>query len=203
MAGGDLEDGAEPGRSFGSSAGTERRSGRPVAECRLGAHARGLGRRRIAHERPIEGTVPGPSWKVASRDAEALVRQCPHCSLAWEAAATVHIGPVAHFVSMKKGGVSTGGRWFRGRDLARVGGVERCSCLYGLLGGRIRRNWMLRSRAQVQQGGQAARRKAAPLGANSWLRESMCQIAWLSRRAMSTWATLAPRCLPSRRLLRW
>ena len=31
----------------------------------------------------------------------------------------------------------------------------------------------------------AARRKAAPLGANSSLRESMCQIAWLKRRAMS------------------
>ena len=91
----------------------------------------------------------------------------------------------------------------RVRVLSRVRGVERCSCLYGLLGGRIRRNWMLRSRAQVQKGGQAARRKAAPLGANCCLRESMCQIAWVSRRAMSIWATLAPRCLPSRRLLRW
>ena len=35
----------------------------------------------------------------------------------------------------------------------------------------------------------------------SRLRVSMCQIAWASRRAMSTWATLAPRCLPSRRLV--
>src|SRR5215203_7525398 len=52
-----------------------------------------------------------------------------------------------------------------------------------------------------KRGGQAARRKAAPLGANSWLRESMCQIAWVSRRAMSTWATFAPRCLPSRVLV--
>ena len=38
----------------------------------------------------------------------------------------------------------------------------------------------LRSWAQVQKGGQAARRKAAPLGANSSLRVSMCQIATVS-----------------------
>jgi len=49
----------------------------------------------------------------------------------------------------------------------------------------------------------AARRRVAPRGANLWLRVSMCQIACASRRAMSIWATLAPRCLPSRRLLRW
>ena len=54
-----------------------------------------------------------------------------------------------------------------------------------------------------EKGGQAARRKAAPRGANFSLRESMCQIAWASLRAMSTWATLAPRCFPSRRLIRW
>jgi hypothetical protein len=82
-------------------------------------------------------------------------------------------------------------------------GVEQRSCLYGLLGGRTRRNWIVRSRAQVQKGGQAARRKAAPRGANSSFRVSMCQIAWASRRAMSIWATLAPRCLPSRFLFRW
>jgi hypothetical protein len=54
----------------------------------------------------------------------------------------------------------------------------------------------VRSRAQVQTGGQAARRKAAPRGAKGWLRVSMCQIAWTRRRAMSIWATLAPRCFP-------
>jgi hypothetical protein len=54
-----------------------------------------------------------------------------------------------------------------------------------------------------EKGGQAARRKAAPRGANFSLRESMCQIAWASLRAMSTWATLAPRCFPSRRLVLW
>ena len=54
-----------------------------------------------------------------------------------------------------------------------------------------------------KKGGQAARRKAAPRGANFSLRESMCQIAWASLRARSTWATLAPRCFPSRRLVRW
>jgi hypothetical protein len=33
--------------------------------------------------------------------------------------------------------------------------------------------------ASPKKGGQAARRKAAPMGANCWLRESMCQIAWV------------------------
>jgi hypothetical protein len=61
----------------------------------------------------------------------------------------------------------------------------------------------VRSRAQVQKGGQAARRKAAPRGANFSLRESMCQIAWARRRAMSIWATFAPRCFPRRRFVRW
>jgi hypothetical protein len=61
----------------------------------------------------------------------------------------------------------------------------------------------VRSRAHVQKGDQAARRKVAPRGANFWLRVSMCQIACASRRAMSIWAILAPRCLPSRFLLRW
>ena len=49
----------------------------------------------------------------------------------------------------------------------------------------------------------AARRRAAPRGANDSFRVSMCQIATVSLRAMSIWATLAPRCLPSRRLFRW
>jgi hypothetical protein len=44
---------------------------------------------------------------------------------------------------MKKGRVSSGGRWFVVRVLSGSGGVERCSCLYGLLGGRIRRNWIV------------------------------------------------------------
>src|SRR5271166_6844882 len=39
-----------------------------------------------------------------------------------------------------------------------------------------------------EKGGQVARRQAAPRGANFSLRESMCQIAWESLRAMSTWA---------------
>src|SRR5918994_518666 len=50
---------------------------------------------------------------------------------------------------------------------------------------------------------QAARGSVAPAGAKGWLRVSMCQIASASRRARSTWATLAPRCLPSRCLVRW
>jgi hypothetical protein len=59
--------------------------------------------------------------------------------------------------------------------------------------------------AQVRKGRQAARRKAEPPGGGvkGWLVVSMCQIASVSLRAMSIWATFAPRCLPSRRLLRW
>jgi hypothetical protein len=78
---------------------------------------------------------------------------------------------------------------------------------YRLLGGRTRRHWRPAPRAQVRKGRQAARRKAAPLGAvvgaKDSLLVSMCQIASVSFLAMSIWATLAPRCLPSRCLLRW
>ena len=111
--------------------------------------------------------------------------------------------PLSLFVSMKKGRVSSGGRCLWVRDLGGVGGVEQRSCLYGLLGGGLGEIGCFARGRKSKKGGQAARRKAAPLGANCWLRESMCQIAWASRRAMSTWATFAPRCLPSRRLLRW
>jgi hypothetical protein len=57
--------------------------------------------------------------------------------------------------------------------------------------------------AHVQKGRQAARRRVAPAGAKGWLRDSMCQTASVSRRATSIWATLAPRCLPSRRSVAW
>jgi hypothetical protein len=73
---------------------------------------------------------------------------------------------LAPFVSMRRGLVSSSGRWLCVGVLARCWGLEQRSCLYGLLVGRIRRNWNVRSRAHVQKGGQAARRKAAPLGAN-------------------------------------
>ena len=84
---------------------------------------------------------------------------------------------------------------------SRARGVEQRSCLYGLLGGRIRRNWIVRSRAQVQKGGQAARRRAAPRGANFSPRESMCQIGGRAGGRCRS-ARPAPRCFPSRRLLR-
>ncbi len=67
---------------------------------------------------------------------------------------------------------------------------------------RTRRNGNVAPVAQLLEGRHAASRCGAPAGANGWLRVSMCQIASASLRAMSTWATLAPRCLPSRRLLR-
>ena len=93
------------------------------------------------------------------------------------------------------------------RVLGRVVGGERRSSLYCLLGGRTRRHWRPAPRAQVRKGRQAARRKAAPLGAvvgaKDSLLVSMCQIASVSFLATSIWATLAPRCLPSRCLLRW
>jgi hypothetical protein len=50
---------------------------------------------------------------------------------------------------------------------------------------------------------QAARGSVAPLGAKGCSRVSMCQIASVRRRARSIWATLAPRCLPMRALVRW
>ena len=53
---------------------------------------------------------------------------------------------------------------------------------------------------------QAVRRIRAPSGAkglNGWLRVSMYQIASVSLRASSIWATFAPRWRPRRRLVRW
>src|SRR5215216_4362997 len=65
---------------------------------------------------------------------------------------------------MKKGRVSTDGRCLWVRGLAWVGDVERCSCLYGHLGERTRRNWMLRSRAQVQKGRSGRQTKSGASG---------------------------------------
>ena len=61
----------------------------------------------------------------------------------------------------------------------------------------------VRSGAHLLRDRQAARGSVAPLGAKGWLRVSMCQIASVRRRARSIWATLAPRCLPIRVLVRW
>ena len=74
--------------------------------------------------------------------------------------------------------MSTDGRYLWVRDLARVGDVEQRSCLYGLLGGGSGEIGCFARGRKSKKGGQAARRKAAPLGANCWSRESMCQIAW-------------------------
>src|SRR5436190_8368097 len=83
--------------------------------------------------------------------------------------------------------------------------VERRSCLYRLFGGRTRRDGRPAAGAQFQKGRHAARRKAAPpaAGLKGWLRVSMCQIAPVSRRAMSIWATFAPRWRPRRFLVCW
>ena len=110
------------------------------------------------------------------------------------------------FVSMKEGGVVKCG-WGVSQGPLWFGGGERRSSLYGLLGGRTRRNGRPAPGAQFQKGRQAARRKVAPpgagVGAKGWLRVSMCQIASVSLLAISIRATLAPRCLPRRCLLRW
>src|ERR671929_503756 len=91
----------------------------------------------------------------------------------------------------------------RGRGV--VGGVERCSSLYRVLGGwagMTRLDGGLASVAQLNEGLQEARGGAAPAGEKGWLRVSMCQIASARWRAMSIWATLAPRWRPRRCLLR-
>src|SRR5881396_2953087 len=81
--------------------------------------------------------------------------------------------------------------------LVAVVGGERCSSLYRLLiGGQGR--WEFAPVAHLLRDRQAARGSVAPLGAKGWLRVSMCQIASASLRARSIWATLAPRCLPTR-----
>src|SRR5215217_8270943 len=59
---------------------------------------------------------------------------------------------------------STDRRYLWIRDLARVGDVEQRSCLYGLLGEWTRRNWMLRSRAQVQKGRSGRQTKSGASG---------------------------------------
>src|SRR5215203_5346684 len=65
---------------------------------------------------------------------------------------------------MKKGRVSTDGGYLWVRDLARVGDGERRSCLYGLFGGRISRNWNVRSRAHVQKGRSGRQTKSGASG---------------------------------------
>jgi hypothetical protein len=84
-----------------------------------------------------------------------------------------------------------------------VVGFERGSSLYRLLWGG--QGWMggsLRWRISLLAR-QAVMGAVAPAGAKRWLWVSMCQIAWASRRARSTWATLGPRCLPSLVFVLW
>src|SRR6266496_4612310 len=85
---------------------------------------------------------------------------------------------------------------------AWVVGVELGSSLYRLIsGGQGRLEFA--PVAHLLKDRQAARGSVAPLGANASPRLSMCQIASVSRRARSTWATLAPRCLPIRAVVCW
>ena len=105
------------------------------------------------------------------------------------------------FVSMKDGWLSSAvGLAVRGRE--RFGGGEQRSSLSPLqrrgpceMGGSLRRRISKESR-------QAARRKRAPAGAKGSLRVSMCQIASVSFRERSIWATLGPRWRPRRLLVR-
>jgi hypothetical protein len=84
-----------------------------------------------------------------------------------------------------------------------VVGVERCSSLYRLLDRGGQGRWGFAPVAQLLKDRQAATGSVAPLGAKRSPRLSMCQIASVSRRARSIWATLAPRCLPIRALVWW
>jgi hypothetical protein len=86
--------------------------------------------------------------------------------------------------------------------VAAVVVVELGSSLYRLLsGGQGRREFA--PVAHLLKDCQAARGSVAPAGAKGWPRVSMSQIASASRRARSTWATLAPRCLPIRAFVCW
>src|SRR3954463_14930472 len=89
------------------------------------------------------------------------------------------------------------------RDKSRF---EQRSSLYRLLDGRTRRHGSGLRVRNSKRAVYAARRRAAPPGASALKGSelvSMCQIARVRRRAISTWATLAPRCLPARCLVRW
>ena len=93
--------------------------------------------------------------------------------------------------------------WAGGRRLRAVGGWLAVSgahlCIAssaggaGVMGGRLRgRN----SKRAVRRPDEGAAPLAAAVGAKGWLVVSMCQIASVSLRAMSIWATLAPRWRP-------
>ena len=112
---------------------------------------------------------------------------------------------LSRIVSMKEGRLSSGFRVAGQSPLWVRGWRAGAPSLYRLLGGRTRRNRRPVPGAQFQKGRQAARRFVAPpgAGAKGSLRVSMCQIASVSFLAISICATLAPRCLPRRCLLRW
>jgi hypothetical protein len=176
---------------------------------------------------PISGAVRSPRplliaqsarerrvrWTVPRRPSQHSVRAAPRrCRSCLEMTATVLevLAPVgSRRASCREHRLYEGGRVVNGagggrvRARARVGG-ERRSCLYrpvgsrglGVIGGLVRRCMSIVSR-------QAARRKGAPAGAKGSLRVSMCQIASVSRRERSIWATLGPRWRPRRRLVCW
>src|SRR5204863_8838827 len=73
------------------------------------------------------------------------------------------VSPRLLLVSMKKGRPSTSDLQFGVVLLSRLGDLERRSCLYGLLVGRIRRNWMF-ARAQVQKGRSGRQTKSGASG---------------------------------------
>src|SRR5215208_4415344 len=110
----------------------------------------------------VAAADPRPELSAASREYREHGRHASRVLLshgckselrAWE--------DCLSFVSMKKGRVSTDGL---GQHLAWVVGVERCSCLYGLLVGRIRRNWNVRSGAHVQRGRSCRQTKSGASG---------------------------------------
>ncbi len=142
-------------------------------------------------------------------------------------AANGRYAPPLLVVSMKVGALSSSGWSFHLRACGGVGCVLRVSPAGqgwpaelstrddGWSGAhlsiasswRTRRHGRPAAGAQFQKDRQAVRRPVAPpaaaWGLKGWLVVSMCQIASVSLRAMSICATLAPRCLPRRCLVRW
>ena len=117
--------------------------------------------------------TPGDMWLLAARNEGST-----HPVLASGGATPAFTGvrmrrPCARLlllVSMKKGCLSTGGRWFWVRDLAWVGEMwsDAHVSMASSAGGSGEIGCFARGR-KSKEGGQAARRTAAPLGANCWL----------------------------------
>jgi hypothetical protein len=112
--------------------------------------------------------------------------------------------PLLSFVSMKEDGLSMAlaAAWLGAAGGLGVSSGAHVSIAPSVCGDLAKSERLVR-RCMSKMSRQAARRKGAPVGAKGWFRVSMCQIASVSLRASSIWATLGPRWRPSRRLVCW